>query len=88
MPSRPGKPRKAYWRSAAAFGDGALTSNQVLAINCRLRLQVLVGRSRRVEVELLGAHLRGISSGRAQHSMQFDHYAVALANVAATLLAA
>ena len=33
-------------------------------------------------------HLRAISSGRAQYSMQFDHYAVAPTSVAAELLAA
>ena len=33
-------------------------------------------------------HLRAISSGRAQYSMQFDHYEVAPASVSAQLLAA
>jgi elongation factor G len=33
-------------------------------------------------------HLRAISSGRAQYSMQFDHYAVAPNSVSAELLAA
>jgi len=33
-------------------------------------------------------HLRAISSGRAQYSMQFDHYAVAPTSVSAELLAA
>jgi elongation factor G len=33
-------------------------------------------------------HLRAMSSGRAQYSMQFDHYAVAPASVSAELLAA
>ena len=33
-------------------------------------------------------HLRAISSGRAQYSMQFDHYAVAPSRVSAELLAA
>ena len=33
-------------------------------------------------------HLRAISSGRAQYSMQFDHYAVAPSSVSAELLAA
>ncbi|HEY4067246.1 MAG TPA: elongation factor G [Burkholderiaceae bacterium] len=33
-------------------------------------------------------HLRALSSGRAQYSMQFDHYAVAAAHVAAEAIAA
>ena len=33
-------------------------------------------------------HLRALSSGRAQYSMQFDHYAVAAAHVAAEAMAA
>jgi len=33
-------------------------------------------------------HLRAISSGRAQYSMQFDHYEVTPASVSAQLLAA
>jgi elongation factor G len=33
-------------------------------------------------------HLRALTSGRAQYSMQFDHYAVAPASVSAELLAA
>ena len=33
-------------------------------------------------------HLRALSSGRAQYSMQFDHYAVAAARVAAEAIAA
>jgi elongation factor G len=33
-------------------------------------------------------NLRALSSGRAQYSMQFDHYAVATAHVAAEAMAA
>ena len=33
-------------------------------------------------------HLRATTSGRAQYSMQFDHYAVAPGSLAAELLAA